>query len=129
MLKRVIKFAVTGGLGTITNLTLFFILSDLLYINPNVVSVITFFIACTQNYVLNHVWTFKNKGDGMQSLSFYLWFKFLIGSLAGFAVNIGVLNLLLFLKTDWLLYVIPQAIAILAGMCLNYIISDFFIFK
>ena len=42
MLKKIIKFGITGGLGTVTNLVLFFILADKLGINQNAVSVFCF---------------------------------------------------------------------------------------
>ena len=127
MLKKIIKFSITGGLGTVTNLALFFLMVDILHLNPTFVSCFAFFIACTQNYILNHLWTFKE--ENTCSLNFYLWLKFLCGSLLGFIINLIILNVLLFLHFNWAFYVIPQGIGIAAGMCMNFIISNFFIFR
>lgn len=127
MLKKIIKFSITGGLGAVTNLVLFFLMADILHLNPTLISCSAFFIACSQNYVLNHLWTFKKESDC--GLSFRLWFKFLLGSLLGFIINLIILNILLSLHFKWPFYVIPQGIGIVAGMCMNFIISDFFIFR
>lgn len=127
MLKKIIKFGITGGLGTVTNLVLFFILADKLGINQNAVSVFCFFIACTQNYIINHIWTFKVECDNTP-ISIKLWTKFLIASLLGLLVNIAVLNILTH-SCKWQYKVIPQAAGIFSGTILNFIFSNFFVFK
>ncbi|MBQ1948634.1 MAG: GtrA family protein, partial [Treponema sp.] len=76
MLKKIIKFAVTGGLGTLTNLILFILLADFLKLEAHAVSVFCFLVSCTQNYIINHIWTFKVENNGGK-LSFKLWGKFL----------------------------------------------------
>jgi dolichol-phosphate mannosyltransferase len=52
------KFAVTGGLGTVTNLLIFFLLVDVANLNQVLISVCCFFVASIQNYILNHKWSF-----------------------------------------------------------------------
>lgn len=127
ILEKIVKFAITGGLGTITNLLLFFIFADLLHFNFNVVSLFAFFVACTQNYILNHVWTFKGKSGSKLRLT--LWVKFMLGSVLGFGLNLLVLNLLLKVYPSWKFYVIPQGVGTLAGVSVNFLISNFFVFK
>ncbi len=127
MLKKVLKFAITGGLGTVTNLLLFFLLADMLHINATIASIACFFVACTQNYIINHIWTFKME-NGTDPVSLRLWMKFVIASLAGLAINITVLNVALRLYS-WKYNIIPQALGILAGMILNFIFSNFFVFR
>ena len=128
MLKKIIKFGITGGLGTITNLLLFFVFADTLHINPTIVSFFCFLIACTQNYCINHLWTFRFENKDVP-LSFKLWGKFILGSLVGFAINLSILTVLLNIYQSWPLKVIPQGIGILAGMIFNFIFSNFFILK
>ncbi len=136
MLKKIIKFAITGGLGTITNLVLFMIFADILHFEPHAVNVACFLISCTQNYCINHLWTFKVENNG-EKLSVALWAKFLAGSLFGYAINFCVFSILL-KNFDWhvslaqktySVQVIPQGIGILCGMVINFIFSNFFIFK
>lgn len=125
--KKIIKFGFVGGLGTITNMAIFFIFVDLLKFSPTIISTIVFFIAATQNYILNHVWTFKTETSG-NKISFYGWIKFILTSLLGLAVNLLVLNLIL--RFFILPYkVIAQAFGILSGMIFNFLGSKYFVFK
>lgn len=136
MLKKIIKFAVTGGLGTVTNLVLFAIFADFLKLQPHAVNVFCFIVSCTQNYVINHVWTFKNENNG-EPLSIKLWAKFLAGSLIGYAANFLIFSVLIhnfswnftIMERELSLQVIPQGISILAGMIFNFLVSNFLIFK
>jgi putative flippase GtrA len=144
--KRFIKFGIVGFLGTITNLIIFFILADLWKIEHTIVqinllvtkfnldihltifSIIVFLIAVTQNYILNHIWTFKDimKDD---KISFIGYVKFIITSLLGLAINLVVLNLVNQLFPNLPYNVIAQGIGILSGMMFNFIGSKFFVFK
>lgn len=127
LFKKIFKFGITGGLGTVTNLILFFIFSDLAGFSPNPVSTGCFIICGTQNYFINHLWTFKTENEN-RKVSFSLWLKFMLSSVLGFFVNILVLNLLLH-NFEWSYKVIPQGIGILFGMIFNFTISNFFVFK
>ena len=127
MFKKFLKFGITGGLGTVTNLVLFFIFADCLQFPVTPVSIFCFVIAGTQNYLINHLWTFKAQNRGAKP-SFSLWGKFMASSLVGLAINIAVLNLLLYLFT-WPYATIPQALGILAGMGVNFLFSNFFVFR
>jgi dolichol-phosphate mannosyltransferase len=60
-LGQFIKFAITGGLGAVTNLLIFFTLADKFNLPEIPVSIGCFLIAATQNYVINHKWSFKKK--------------------------------------------------------------------
>ena len=125
--KKIFKFAVVGALGTITNLAIFFLLVDILKFRPNVINIIVFFIAGTQNYILNHAWTFSQQTAG-NKISFIGWIKFTATSAAGFAVNLIVLNLVLIFFNPPL-KVIAQGIGILCGMILNFFGSKHFVFR
>ena len=122
-----LKFGVTGGLGTITNLLIFYFLVDVNNLPEIPISVLCFVVAGTQNYLLNHLWTFKKYTDKTR-VSFAKWFGFLFGSLFGLAVNILVMKLII--NTFVLPYkFIAQACGIAAGMIINFIVSKFIIFR
>ena len=123
---KFIKFAFTGALGTVTNLVLFFLLADLAKFPDIPVNIACFLLAATQNYFINALWTFK--GQLTQKISLLQWYKFIISSLAGYAVNL-VIYILLTRVILWSYKVIPQGIGILSGMILNYLFSSFFVFK
>ena len=126
LIVEFIKFSITGGLGTITNLLVFFLLVDLAKFSEIPVSIGCFIIAGTQNYFLNHLWSFREyTGNTRASVS--KWAMFLLGSLAGLCVNILVMKLVLaYFVLPWKF--IAQACGITAGMIINFFISRFVIF-
>jgi putative flippase GtrA len=121
------KFAVTGGLGTVTNLALFFGGADKLKFPEIPVSIFCFFIAATQNYAVNHKWTFR-KNTVKEALSLKKWGQFIRVSLLGLGVNIILMEVIL------RHFVLPgkyiaQACGIAAGMIVNFSLSKFVVFK
>ncbi|OHD14276.1 MAG: hypothetical protein A2086_09590 [Spirochaetes bacterium GWD1_27_9] len=123
--KRLVKFGIVGVLGSITNLTIFFIFVEKLKFDKNIISIICFLVAVTQNYILNHIWTFKDKVVSKKlSLKYYI--KFVASSLVGLAVNLVILNIV----TIFIPYqTVGQALGILGGMLFNFISSKFFVFR
>jgi putative flippase GtrA len=126
-LKQMLKFAVTGGLGTLTNLALFFLFADIAQLNATPISVGCFIIAGAQNYMLHHKWSFAENTGGIKP-SFRKWLMFMTSSLAGLAVNIGVLN---FILASFALpfKVIAQGFGILSGMIVNFIAAKCIVFR
>ncbi|MCX8058980.1 MAG: GtrA family protein [Spirochaetes bacterium] len=142
---RIIKFGITGGLGTITNLVVFYITNYFLKINHLICSIIAFSIAVTQNYIINSLWTFSLKKEKLEKinlngdqksykineekkLSFQNYFKFVFVSLTGLLMNL----LILFILVDIIKFsykIIAQAVGIIGGMILNYLGSHFIVFK
>jgi putative flippase GtrA len=127
LLGEFIKFGLTGVLGTVTNLLIFFLGADLLKIHEIPVSIFCFIVAGTQNYFINHIWSFKEYTGG-EKIRFRKWLQFLSGSLAGLLLNILVMKLVLYLFNPPYKF-IAQAMGIAAGMVVNFIISKFFVFR
>jgi len=121
-----LKFGITGGLGTITNLVIFYFLVDINNLPEIPISILCFIIAGTQNYLLNHLWTFRKYTD-KTPISFARWFGFLFGSLFGLTVNILVMKLII---NNFVLQYkfFAQACGIAAGMIVNFFMSKFVIF-
>jgi len=127
LIYEFIKFGVTGGLGTITNLLIFFLLVDLGKLPEILISIGCFIAAGTQNYFLNHLWSFREY-TGNTPVSVKRWAMFLFGSLAGLGVNILVMKLVIMnFVLPWKF--IAQACGIAAGMVINFIISKFVVFR
>jgi len=124
---KLIKFAVVGGIGTLVNLALFFLMVDRGGLNPTVGAIICFAITVTLNYFLNHLWTFRAQVAG-EKLSLVRYAKYVTVSLVGLATNLIILNLVL-LFFDPTLKVIGQAIGIAAGMVVNFAGSNWFAFR
>ncbi len=123
---QLIRFGIVGGLGTLTNLALFFVLVDLSGMAALLGAIVCFTVAVSQNYALNELWTFAIQGDGR--LAWARYWKFVLASLVGLAVNAVVLAALIAAFTFPLL-VIPQAVGILAGMAVNFVASRTMVFQ
>jgi putative flippase GtrA len=93
-IDQFVKFAITGGLGTITNLLIFFLCVDKAGLPEIPISIGCFLIAATQNYIINHTWSFK-QSTVKAPLSIKKWLLFISASLLGLAVNIVVMKLML----------------------------------
>ena len=126
-IDQFIKFAVTGALGTVTNLLIFFFCADVFRLPEIPVSIFCFLIAVSQNYVFNHRWSFR-QNTGQEALSFKKWLKFTGASLFGLAVNIVIMKAVL-LNFSPAFKVIAQACGIVAGMVINFILSKLFVFR
>jgi putative flippase GtrA len=127
LIAEFFKFGVTGGLGTITNLLIFFLLVDMGGLPEIPVSIGCFIVAGTQNYFLNHLWSFREY-TGNTRVSLNRWAMFLLGSLAGLGVNILVMKLVI-ANFDLPWKFIAQACGIAAGMVVNFFASKFFVFR
>lgn len=123
---QALRFAATGGLGTVTNLVVFYFLVDVGGLAPLLGAVACFAVAVSQNYVLNELWTFATASGAGLSLRRYL--KFVAASLLGLAVSASVLWGLLQLY-PFPLAVIPQAIGIATGMVVNFTVSRLIVFR
>ena len=122
-----IKFAVVGFIGTITNLSIFFVCVDILKLWANPVAVSAFLLVGVQNYVMHHKWTFRKRTrDG--KLSFYGWLKFTVTTLLGLGINIIVLNMILYYYSPQY-KVTAQFCGVAFGTVCNYLGSKHFVFK
>lgn len=120
--SELLKFAITGGLGSITNLAIFYLFVDVLNGPAIPMSIIAYTIAASQNYILNHKYTFGVSND----LSSRAWALYLTGSLAGLAINLLVLHLTLDIFP---MAVIAQGCGILAGLLVNFVVAKFLVFR
>lgn len=126
-MDRLLKFALVGGSGTLINLSLFVLLVDRGGVNPTVGAVLCFAIAVTSNYLLDHLWTFRTQIAGERpSLSRYV--RFVGASLLGLAVNLGTLNLAIYLFHP-VAVVLAQAAGIAGGTAVNFIGSNLIAFR
>jgi dolichol-phosphate mannosyltransferase len=126
-LGQFIKFAITGALGTFTNLLVFFIFADQFNLPEIPVSIGCFLIAATQNYVINHKWSFRS-GTTKNALSLKKGVLFILVSLLGLGINIAVMETML-LHFALPYKFIAQACGIAAGMVVNFAMSKAVVFK
>ncbi len=120
-----LKFFIVGGLGLILNLVLFFLLADVLKVDPNWAAIITFIICVTHNFLLNHIWSFKNQVKSPPDLKKYL--KYVLINCCGLVVNLAILNLILIVFQPPL-KVIAEFFAAISSVFINFLGSKYFVF-
>jgi len=125
--SKFFRFCLTGGLGTITNLLIFFLICDILKLPSNFGAIVAFIFAVTQNYFINHFWSFSEYSK-INKVSLKDYLKFVSVSLIGLGINLVILNLILyFFKVPY--KVVAQAIGILFGLMFNYLGASKLVFK
>lgn len=117
------RFSVVGFLGTLTNLTIFYLCSNFIHLSINISSISSFAVAVTQNYLLNHLWSFKKVTTGKPNISSYI--KYVYVNIFSLLLNLLVLDVLVYFSVNSLL---AQVIGILCGLSINYAGSYFFVF-
>ena len=118
---RIIRFACVGASGTGLNLALMYLFTDIAKLSYFWSCVIAFIIVVTSNYILNTVWTFKQK------YSIVAWVKYGFTSL----FSLGINELALFVGTHLLgfWYIYSTIVGVLIGFIVNYSISRSYIWK
>ena len=121
------KFLIVGLLGTITNVSIFYLFVDRLSYPHIQISIIGFIFASIQNYILNNNWTFIVNNE-KRSLSKLNYFKYLTVSIASLAVNLSVLQ---FILNQYMPEIksIAQLIGIASGTLVNYIGAKKWVFN
>ncbi len=151
LLLEIIRFLIVGGLATLVDWAISFLVSAItpsvmwgnLDITHTVVATACgFIVGLFVNYFLSVVWVFKNKKDEKEGKSLKDFLKFaLIGILVLLFqfLLIFLINDLLFVKAlKWTTilageltwgYIFAKVIATAIGLVLNYIFRKIFIFK
>lgn len=124
--NSLLRFLFVGALGTIVNVIIFFIFADNLNFNASISSIIAFCVAVTQNYILNHVWSFKKFVNFQVNRKSYI--KYVCVNIFGLIVNLIVLNLIL-MQFNPTIKATAQLSGVLAGTFFNFILSRFYVFN
>lgn len=124
--NSLLRFLFVGTLGTIVNVIIFFVFADYLNFNASISSIIAFCIAVTQNYFLNHLWSFKKFVNFKVNWKSYI--KYVCVNIFGLIVNLIVLNLIL-MQFNPTIKATAQLSGVLAGTLFNFILSKFYVFN
>lgn len=112
---QLLRFSVVGASGAVVNLGVYAIAAGPLGLDFRLAAVLGFLVAVTNNFGLNKLWTFRHAGGhaGFQAA------RFVAVSLAGLAVNLFVLHVLVDgMGTDPL---VGQAAAIAAATPMSFV--------
>ncbi len=110
------KFALVGLIGTVINLLILYFLTEFFGIYYLFSAVVAFIVAASNNFILNKIWTFKEKIRD-KILSKYV--KFFSISITALLVNL----FFLYIFTEFLgiYYMISQIIAIGIALIINFL--------
>jgi putative flippase GtrA len=112
---QLFKFGLVGASGYVVNLVAFGLLAEVAGLHHLVAAVGAFVVAVSNNFLWNRIWTFdaRHGHAGFQAA------RFLCVSLAGLAVNLVLLELLI--RAGDLAELPAQAIAVALSMPLNFV--------
>ena len=119
---QLLKFCIVGASGYVVNLVVYYALIHGAGAQYLVASVVAFLVAWLNNFVLNRQWTFPKVGTSPVRQAA----KYLIVSVIGLVVNLGILWALVHAGTDTLL---AQAIAIAAVTPLTFVLTRSWAFR
>lgn len=118
------KFAIVGAIGTVVNLSILYLLTDIFKIYYLISEIIAFFISVLNNYVINKIWTFKEEFKENMVKKFI---QYSIVSVISLAVNIIILFVLVEYFYIW--YIFAEVIAIVAAFLVNFVGNKLWTFR
>jgi len=115
VIREFFKFAFVGGIGTIINVLLLYILTEKAGVYYLLSAIVSFLIAMTSNFILNKVWTFK---ENIRLNAKKKYFQFALVSIIALIVNLFFLYL--FTEIFEIYYLISQVLAIGIALIINF---------
>ncbi len=119
-----VKFATVGAMGTVVNLSILYLFTDIFKIYYLISEVFAFFISVLNNYILNKIWTFKEE---IKENMVIKYIQYSIVSVISLAVNIIILFVLVEYFNIW--YIFAGVIAIAASFLVNFIGNKLWTFR
>jgi len=109
------KFIIVGGLGTLLNLGLLYLFTDIFGYSIIFSGSIVFIVVSINNFVLNKVWTFK---ENLKERFLREYLKFIVVSLMAFSVNLIIFLFLVVYFNLW--HIIAEMGAIATAFIINF---------
>jgi dolichol-phosphate mannosyltransferase len=120
-LVRFLKFCLVGLSGVLVNLGILWILTEFGGLPYQASAVISIEASIISNFILNDYFTFPQRRiPGIRHFFNRLW-KFNVVSLAGAAINYGIL--MLFTEVAGVYYIVSQLIGIIVATLWNYLVN------
>jgi putative flippase GtrA len=120
---QLIRFGIVGGTGFVVNLAIYALCVHALGVPYQVAAVIAWFVAVSNNFVLNRHWTF----DASAGQARFQAIRFFVVSLL--ALPVGLVLLTLLVETGGMAKVPAQAVAVVAVMPLNFLGNKLWSFR
>lgn len=127
--RQFIKFGIVGATGTIIDLLAYNGLAIFLGFNIYIARSISFILGAINNYILNRVWTFRNKNKQIaKQFSKFIFISF-IGLLINLLIMRSLQGLVSPIENEFLRKNIPVFIAIIIVFFWNFFINKYWTFK
>ena len=122
LLKRLMRFGVTGGVTSLIYFGLIYLLIGTWSMNPTAASVFSFALAILYNYLSHKYWSFESSGSHQASLT-----RFALVTAGGMFINSGII----YVGTETMNAPFPQAqaAAIAALLVWNYVMFSRWVFS
>jgi putative flippase GtrA len=121
-LAQLIKYGITGVLGTMLYVALLVVLVELFHIPPTLASFLSFSSTVATSYFLNSFWTFNTK-----DVSLVRFTKYTIVSLSGLVLTTLITYVGVEVLKIWYIYV--QVIVVLVVPISNYLLNSQWVFS
>ena len=121
-LNQIFKFIIVGGIATVIDLSVYYVLYNFLKINPLVSNVLAFAISVTYNYIASVKWVFDVNRDKSKKQMFL---EFMLFSIIGLLLT----ELIIYLGIDKIKLnaMITKIIATAIVMVFNFITRKIFL--
>lgn len=116
---RYIKFAIVGGMGSIINWSILYVLTEYAGLWYVVSSIIGILIATLNNYIINYHWAFRNERQNNTNM-LTGWAKYQLSTGVCSLLYLGVLTMLTEVFGIW--YMLSAIIAVFVSSTLNFLV-------
>jgi len=116
VIKEFVKFGVVGGIGTLVNLAILYLLTEKAGVYYMISAILSFIVAMSSNFILNKLWTFK------ENIKLEIGKKYLQFGLVSFsALLVNLFFLYIFTEVLGIYYIISQVLAIGIALIINFL--------
>jgi len=126
-LQRFVKFCLVGSSGFLVNMFFLWFFTQTVKIYYLFSSLIAIELSMINNYVLNDLWTWRDRGREGKSEYFKRMFKYHVFASAALFTNISILWFLT--EILHIYYLLSNVFGILAGTFLNFFLNDRWTFR
>lgn len=117
------KYSIVGVMGTFIDLASLYLFVEYFGIPLIPAVILSFLLAVTNNFVLNKIWTFRNKSKNYRKL----YIKFLIVSLVGLGLTVTSMHIMVNIAGIW--YMFAKALTSLLVLTWNFLANKFWTFR
>ncbi len=127
-LSRIIKFGLVGGSGIAVDIGALWLFTDVVGIFYIASAAIASILSVTNNFTWNSLWTFGDRGRGLNLITvFKRWLKYLLSTSLATVIYLGILTLLT--EVFGIYYLLSALAGIAIAAPINFLVSYFWVWK